>query len=172
MLLFCREKAPGQKECEIAIQKLNNALREVNQASLAAVSQNLPQRKDNTLQGFVQNAEGLLRGAEEHVEPLRISGRSEAENLGHQVSSLTSIIDNLIGNIVGTASNIIETKEQVNLLERTRTVLESCVQYICAAKESGGNSKGKQLFSRQLYLLRRKDLVYIFYYFFSHKSSS
>ncbi|XP_021951847.1 talin-1 isoform X2 [Folsomia candida] len=140
-----REKAPGQKECEIAIQKLNNALREVNQASLAAVSQNLPQRKDNTLQGFVQNAEGLLRGAEEHVEPLRISGRSEAENLGHQVSSLTSIIDNLIGNIVGTASNIIETKEQVNLLERTRTVLESCVQYICAAKESGGNSKAINL---------------------------
>lgn len=120
-------------------------MREVNQASLAAVSQSLPQRKDNTLQGYVQNAESLLRSADEHVEPLRMAGRNEAEKLGHQVSSLASIIDSLIGNIVGTASNIIETKEQVNLLERTRTVLESCVQFIMAAKESGGNSKATNL---------------------------
>lgn len=140
-----REKAPGQKECEIAIHKLNEALREVNQASLAAVSQNLPQRKDNNLQGFVKNSECLLRSAEEHVDPLRTAGRSEAENLGHQVSSLATVIDSLVGNIVGTASNIIETKEQVNLLERTRTVLESCVQLICAAKESGGNAKATSL---------------------------
>jgi talin len=157
--LFHREKAPGQKECELAIHKLNEALREVNQASLAAVSQNLPQRKDNTLQGFVQNAESLLRNADEHVEPLRIAGKSESEKLGHQVSSLVSIIDSLIGNIIGTASNIIETKEQVNLLERTRTVLESCVQFICATKESGGNIRATNLHP-ELDLSAQVDLLF------------
>jgi talin len=145
LFALCREKAPGQKECEAAIQKLNSSLRDINQASHAAVSQNLPQRKDNNLQGFVKNAEGLLRNAEEHVEPLRIAGKQEAENLGHQVSSTVSILDSLVANVIGTASSIIDSKEQVNILERTRTVLESAVQFICAAKESGGNSKATTL---------------------------
>jgi talin len=139
LFALCREKAPGQKECEAAIQKLNSSLRDINQASHAAVSQNLPQRKDNNLQGFVKNAEGLLRNAEEHV------GKQEAENLGHQVSSTVSILDSLVANVIGTASSIIDSKEQVNILERTRTVLESAVQFICAAKESGGNSKATTL---------------------------
>jgi len=93
----------------------------------------------------VKNAESLLRNAEERVEPLRVAGRQEAENLGHHVSSTASIIESLVGNVIGTASNIIDSKEQVNILERTRTVLESAVQFICAAKEAGGNSKATSL---------------------------
>ncbi|CAG7823999.1 unnamed protein product, partial [Allacma fusca] len=140
-----REKAPGQKECETAVHKLNDCLRDLNQASLSAVSQSLHPRKENTLQSFVQNAENSLRIAEEHVEPVRNAGRAEAENVGHQVASLVTIIESLVDNIVGVASNMVDSKDQVNLLERTRTVLESGIQFVCAAKDSGGNPKAVNL---------------------------
>ena len=42
----CREKAPGQRECDEAIDVLNSCIREVDQASLAAISQQLSPRED------------------------------------------------------------------------------------------------------------------------------
>ena len=42
----CRDKAPGQRECDDAIEVLNNCIREVDQASLAAISQQLTPRED------------------------------------------------------------------------------------------------------------------------------
>ena len=45
-----RGHAPGQNECERAINKINNAIKELDRAALAAVSQSLPPRNDNTLQ--------------------------------------------------------------------------------------------------------------------------
>lgn len=120
-------------------------MNQLNQASLSAVSQNLVPRKDNTLRGFVENAENSLRTAEEHVELLRQAGRSEAENLGHEVSSMVAIMESLVANILGVSSNIIQTKEQVNILERSKTVLESVHQFIMAAKETGGNPKATSL---------------------------
>ena len=45
-----RGHAPGQNECERAINKINNAIKELDRAALAAVSQSLPSRNDNTLQ--------------------------------------------------------------------------------------------------------------------------
>lgn len=41
-----RDKAPGQRECDEAIEVLNNCIREVDQASLAAISQQLATRDD------------------------------------------------------------------------------------------------------------------------------
>lgn len=41
-----RDKAPGQRECDEAIEVLNNCIREVDQASLAAISQQLAPRDD------------------------------------------------------------------------------------------------------------------------------
>ena len=49
-MLNSRGHAPGQNECEGAINKINNAIKELDRAALAAVSQSLPQRNDNTLQ--------------------------------------------------------------------------------------------------------------------------
>lgn len=50
-MLF-RDKAPGQKECDDAIDAINQAIRDLNNASLSAMSQSLPVRDDNTMKGF------------------------------------------------------------------------------------------------------------------------
>ena len=46
----CREKAPGQRECDEAIEVLNGCIREVDQASLAAISQQLMPREDISME--------------------------------------------------------------------------------------------------------------------------
>lgn len=45
-----RDKAPGQRECDSSIDNINKCIRNIEQASLAAVSQNLPSRDDISLE--------------------------------------------------------------------------------------------------------------------------
>lgn len=42
----CRDKAPGQRECDYSIDGINRSIRDIEQASLAAVSQSLATRDD------------------------------------------------------------------------------------------------------------------------------
>lgn len=49
-VFLCRDKAPGQRECDDAIEVLNNCIREVDQASLAAISQHLTPRDDISME--------------------------------------------------------------------------------------------------------------------------
>lgn len=46
-----RDKAPGQSECLVALDILNTQIKEIYQASLMAVSQNLPAKKGNSIKG-------------------------------------------------------------------------------------------------------------------------
>lgn len=45
----CRDKAPGQKECEEAIERLNACIRELDQASLNILSQSTMPHADSSL---------------------------------------------------------------------------------------------------------------------------
>ncbi|PKU28902.1 talihypothetical protein [Limosa lapponica baueri] len=44
--LSFRDKAPGQRECDFSIDGINRCIRDIEQASLAAVSQSLATRDD------------------------------------------------------------------------------------------------------------------------------
>lgn len=44
--LSSRDKAPGQRECDFSIDGINRCIRDIEQASLAAVSQSLATRDD------------------------------------------------------------------------------------------------------------------------------
>lgn len=57
-LTVCREKAPGQRECDDAIEVLNSCIREVDQASLAAISQQLTPREDISMEVAFTNLTG------------------------------------------------------------------------------------------------------------------
>lgn len=49
-LFLLSDKAPGQRECDSSIDNINKCIRDIEQASLAAVSQNLPSRDDISLE--------------------------------------------------------------------------------------------------------------------------
>lgn len=45
-----RDKAPGQRECDSSIDSINKCIRDIEQASLAAVGQTLPCRDDISME--------------------------------------------------------------------------------------------------------------------------
>ena len=50
------------------------------------MSQSLPPRRDNTLQGFTDQMESSASEIAEKLEPVRAAAKYEAENIGHAVS--------------------------------------------------------------------------------------
>jgi len=52
LILSIRDKCPGQKECDSAIDSLNTTINQLDQAILAAMSQQLQPYASSTLQGF------------------------------------------------------------------------------------------------------------------------
>merc|ERR1719225_2408037 len=76
---------------------------------------------------------------------VQASAKNEAERLGHAINSLISYFDPLVNNAIGCASNMVSSKQQVLLLDQTKTVAECAQQLLYAAKESGGNPKAQHI---------------------------
>ncbi|XP_070163631.1 talin-2 isoform X2 [Polyergus mexicanus] len=142
-----RDKAPGQKECDAAIEKLSARIRELDAASLSAVSQALVPRRENTVQGFTDQMESSASELREKLEPLRTAAKYEAENVGHAVNQIALYSEPLVCGAIGAASNMVHSKQQMVLLDQTKTVAESALQLIYVTKESAGNPKAVALHS-------------------------
>ncbi|XP_012276723.1 talin-1 isoform X2 [Orussus abietinus] len=140
-----RDKAPGQKECDEAIEKLSARIRELDSASLAAVSQALLPRRENTIQGFTDQMESSANELREKLEPLRTAAKYEAEHVGHAVNQVAQYCAPLVSGAVGAASNMVHSKQQMILLDQTKTVAESALQLVYVTKESAGNPKAVNL---------------------------
>ncbi|XP_076033858.1 talin_middle and talin-RS domain-containing protein rhea isoform X2 [Oratosquilla oratoria] len=136
-----RDKAPGQKECDEAIQKLNINIRDLDQASLCVLDQNLAPQTDNNLQGYNEQVQNAGQELLQNIDKVRGSAKSEAEKLGHSITQMCSYFDPLVNSAIGSASNMRNSKQQMCLLDQTKTVAECALQLIYAAKEVGGNPK-------------------------------
>uniref|UniRef100_A0A671YH00 Talin 1 n=1 Tax=Sparus aurata TaxID=8175 RepID=A0A671YH00_SPAAU len=113
-----REKAPGQRECDDAIEVLNSCIREVDQASLAAISQQLTPREDISMEVITDR---------------------------NQVAQMASYFEPLIMAAIGTASKILSSQQQMAVLDQTKTLTESALQMLYTAKEAGGNPKAAHM---------------------------
>ncbi|KMQ93936.1 talin-1-like protein, partial [Lasius niger] len=72
--------APGQKECDAAIEKLSARIRELDAASASELR--------------------------EKLEPLRTAAKYEAENVGHAVNQIALYSEPLVSGAIGAASNM------------------------------------------------------------------
>lgn len=61
-----------------------------------------------------------------------------------QVTQLASYFEPLIVASVGLASKLMDHQQQMNILDQTKTLSESALQMLYAAKEGGGNPKVQQ----------------------------
>uniref|UniRef100_A0A2K5WJC0 Talin 2 n=1 Tax=Macaca fascicularis TaxID=9541 RepID=A0A2K5WJC0_MACFA len=109
LITSIRDKAPGQRECDYSIDGINRCIRDIEQASLAAVSQSLATRDDISV----------------------------------EVTQLASYFEPLILAAVGVASKILDHQQQMTVLDQTKTLAESALQMLYAAKEGGGNPKAQ-----------------------------
>uniref|UniRef100_A0A8C7YQQ4 Talin 1 n=1 Tax=Oryzias sinensis TaxID=183150 RepID=A0A8C7YQQ4_9TELE len=140
-----REKAPGQRECDDAIEVLNGCIREVDQASLAAISQHLTPREDISMETLHEQMAASVHEISNLIDPVAVAARSEASQLGHKVSQMASYFEPLIMAAIGTASKILSSQQQMAVLDQTKTLAESALQMLYTAKEAGGNPKAAHM---------------------------
>ncbi|XP_056287859.1 talin-1 isoform X1 [Pseudoliparis swirei] len=140
-----REKAPGQRECDDAIEVLNGCIREVDQASLAAISQQLTPREDISMETLHQQMAASVHEISNLIDPVAVAAGCEASLLGHKVSQMASYFEPLIMAAIGTASKIVSSQQQMAVLDQTKTLTESALQMLYTAKEAGGNPKAAHM---------------------------
>ncbi|XP_066844847.1 talin-1 isoform X1 [Anser cygnoides] len=136
-----RDKAPGQRECDEAIDVLNRCIREVDQASLAAISQQLAPREGISQEALHNQMITAVQEINNLIEPVAGAARAEASQLGHKVSQMAQYFEPLILAAIGAASKTPNHQQQMNLLDQTKTLAESALQMLYTAKEAGGNPK-------------------------------
>ncbi|MBN3314083.1 TLN2 protein, partial [Atractosteus spatula] len=141
LITSIRDKAPGQRECDYSIDNINKCIRDIEQASLAAVSQNLPTRDDISLEPLQDQLTSAVQEIGHLIDPISTAARGEAAQLGHKVTQLASYFEPLILASVGVASKILDHQQQMTVLDQTKTLAESALQMLYAAKEGGGNPK-------------------------------
>ncbi|KAK7796762.1 hypothetical protein U0070_015440 [Myodes glareolus] len=141
LITSMRDKAPGQLECETAIAALNSCLRDLDQASLAAVSQQLAPREGISQEALHTQMLTAVQEISHLIEPLATAARAEASQLGHKVSQMAQYFEPLTLAAVGAASKTLSHPQQMALLDQTKTLAESALQLLYTAKEAGGNPK-------------------------------
>ncbi|KAG8001427.1 Talin-2 [Nibea albiflora] len=141
LITAIRDKAPGQRECDSSIDNINKCIRDIEQASLAAVSQNLPSRDDISLEALQEQLTSTVQEIGHLIDPVSTAARGEASQLGHKVTQLAGYFEPLIAASVGVASKLKDHQQQMTFLDQTKTLAESTLQMLYAAKEGGGNPK-------------------------------
>lgn len=141
LITAIKDNAPGQRECDEALEQINYTINQLDQASLAAISQQLEPRPENTLQGFQEQMMQNLSQMSDVIDPLAAAAKSEPEKIGHRVAQMSSFIAPLADLAVGAASRTADVQRKVDLLDQAKTVAESAAQLMYATKEGGGNPK-------------------------------
>ncbi|XP_054892455.1 talin-2a [Poeciliopsis prolifica] len=141
LITAIRDKAPGQRECDSSIDKINKCIRDIEQASLATVSQNLPSRDDISLEALQEQLTSAVQEIGYLIDPVSTAARGEASQLGHKVTQLAGYFEPLIKASVGVTSKLSDHQQQMTFLDQTKTLAESALQMLYAAKEGGGNPK-------------------------------
>ncbi|XP_066492690.1 talin-2 isoform X2 [Tiliqua scincoides] len=141
LITSIRDKAPGQRECDYSIDGINRCIRDIEQASLAAVSQNLATRDDISVEALQEQLTSVVQEIGHLIDPIATAARGEAAQLGHKVTQLASYFEPLVLAAVGVVSKLMNHQQQMTLLDQTKTLAESALQMLYAAKEGGGNPK-------------------------------
>ncbi|XP_059217650.1 talin-1 isoform X2 [Stomoxys calcitrans] len=136
-----REKAPGQAQCDQVLQTLGTCMRELDTCAMAVNAQGLSQRRDNNLHGF--SGQTLNSAAEllDKLEPIRLAGKNNAEQLGHAVGEISRYVVPMVNGGIGACTHIVHSNQQMSLINQTKSVVESAQQLVQAAKESAGNPR-------------------------------
>ncbi|OXB82049.1 UNVERIFIED_CONTAM: hypothetical protein H355_004132 [Colinus virginianus] len=141
LITSIRDKAPGQRECDHSIDGINKCIRDIEQASLAAVSQSLATRDDISVEALQEQLTSVVQEIGHLIDPIATAARGEAAQLGHKVTQLASYFEPLVLAAVGVASKTLDHQQQMTVLDQSKTLAESALQMLYAAKEGGGNPK-------------------------------
>lgn len=92
LITSIRDKAPGQRECDYSIDGINRCIRDIEQASLAAVSQSLATRDDISVEALQEQLTSVVQEIGHLIDPIATAARGEAAQLGHKVMHTEGIL--------------------------------------------------------------------------------
>jgi talin len=139
---YIKEKAPAKIECDKTLSIIDRCTKLVENAIISAVRQSLEAPvRDKSLQVYQEQAINSALQIMQLIDELKTSAKFEAEKLGHVVVEISNYFEPLVINVIGCASKLQNSQQQMIFLEQTKTVLESSSQLLVASKENAGNSK-------------------------------
>ncbi|XP_033160745.1 talin-2 isoform X2 [Drosophila mauritiana] len=136
-----RDKAPGQAQCEQVLHTLGTCTRELDSCALAVNAQGLSQRRDNNLHGFSGQTMNSASELIDKLEPIRVAGKNNAEQLGHAVGEISRYVVPMVNGAIGACTHIVHSQQQMSLIQQTRSVVESAITLVQSAKDSAGNPR-------------------------------
>ncbi|KAI8040200.1 hypothetical protein M5D96_006138 [Drosophila gunungcola] len=143
-----RDKAPGQAQCEQVLHTLGTCTRELDSCALAVNAQGLSQRRDNNLHGFSGQTMNSASELVDKLEPIRVAGKNNAEQLGHAVGEISRYVVPMVNGAIGACTHIVHSQQQMSLIQQTRSVVESAITLVQSAKDSAGNPRATQAHPR------------------------
>ncbi|XP_044314006.1 talin-2 isoform X2 [Drosophila rhopaloa] len=143
-----RDKAPGQAQCEQVLHTLGTCTRELDSCALAVNAQGLSQRRDNNLHGFSGQTLNSASELVDKLEPIRVAGKNNAEQLGHAVGEISRYVVPMVNGAIGACTHIVHSQQQMSLIQQTRSVVESAITLVQSAKDSAGNPRATQAHPR------------------------
>ena len=139
------DKAPGKQECEDAIETLTMSTRELNNASLAANNKNLERRQDKNIKQFTDQIQNAANQIKDKIPSVKVASKLQAEKLGHSVNAMVKYFEPLSTNSIHFAQNMVSSKQQSLLLDKTKKACWAASDLFNSAKESGGNFKATHI---------------------------
>ncbi|XP_037034773.1 talin-2 isoform X2 [Bradysia coprophila] len=143
-----RDKAPGQYQCDQVLETLTKCSRELDSATMSLGNQGLQKRNDNNLKGFTKVVLSSSSELLEKLEPIRMAGKRNAENLGHAVEEISRYIVPMTTSAIGASTHVVHSSQQMVFIDQTKSVVESARELVQVAKEAGGNPKATHLHPR------------------------
>lgn len=143
-----RDRAPGQAQCDLVLDTINNCTRELDTASMSIGVQGIPKRIDNNLQGFTGQILNASAELLDKLEPIKSAAKRNAESLGHAVNEISRYIVPLTYGAIGASSHVVHTSKQIIVIDQTKSVVESARELVEIAKEAGGNPRATHLHPR------------------------
>ena len=108
---------------------------------MIAVAQGLKPTDNRPLDELQEQATTAAAEMARKIDAVTDAAKGEAEKLGHAVTDMTDFCESLMKCSLSIASTSLTTVRQVKILEQSKTIGESTVQLLYAAKEGGGNKK-------------------------------
>ncbi|KAE8617177.1 hypothetical protein XENTR_v10008999 [Xenopus tropicalis] len=111
-----------------------------NQA-IQMACQNLVDPASSPSQALQEQLTSVVQEIGHLIDPITTAARGEAAQLGHKVTQLARYFEPLVLAAVGLVSKVLDHQQQMTVLDQTKTLAESALQMLYAAKEGGGNPK-------------------------------
>lgn len=140
-----REKAPGQLQCDSVLEILNQCARDLNSTALAVGIEGIPPKRDNNIEGYTSMVLNAANELQDKLDTVKNAAKKNAESLGHAVNQIAKHSVPLASGTIGVCSHVVHHVQQTVLIDQAKSVIESAIQLVQAAKEAGGNPRAIHL---------------------------